>query len=329
MVRHALCTVSLAIVVALTGCTKRETASVASTGGPLVKVRYASLGIGDGSIPLLLGIKKGFFSENGIDLEIRRFRGGPEAITGAAAGEADLGSIGTPILTGAAKGVPIKIIGSPVGNGNSFILVARPQFKTIDDLKGRKIGGGNPGGGSRQAFVAMTREKSLGLQDFKVLDTGSSANSFAALQAGQLDATITSELYGAKAEIEGFGRIIARAADAGQFKRYQHSFFFASQKFIDANPDAVRGFLRAYKKSIEYVKANKEESIQFGIKDLELEEKPLRRVFGRTLARLDSNLAVDLAGTNNAIKALKELGDLDNSIQITAEQLVDTRFIPK
>ena len=65
------------------------------------------------------------------------------------------------------------------------------------------------------------------------------------------------------------------------------------------------------------------------MKDLELEEKPLRRAFERTLARLDSNLAVDLVGTNNAIKALKELGDLDKSSRITAEQLVDARFIPK
>jgi ABC-type nitrate/sulfonate/bicarbonate transport system substrate-binding protein len=320
--------IALVMMLTVAGCSKEVKKASTKEGPSTVKVRYASLGIGDGSIPLLQGIKKGFFTEQGIDIEIRRFRGGPEAITGAAAGEADIGSIGTPILIGAAKGVPIKIIGSPVGNGNSFILVARPQFKTIESLKGKKIGGGNPGGGSRQAFIAMTRSKGLGLLDFKVLDTGSSANAFAALQAGQLDATITTELFGAKAEIEGFGRIIARAADAEQFKRYQHTFFFASNSFIDKNPEAISGFLKGYKKSIEYVKANKEESIQFGVKELELEEKPLRRAFDRTLARLDTNLAVDLLGTNNAIKALKELGDLDKSVQITAEQLVDSRFLP-
>lgn len=329
MQRFVTILVTLAMMLAAAGCTRENKKSSPKEGSSNIKVRYASLGIGDGSIPLQLGIKKGFFSEQGLDIEIRRFRGGPEAITGAAAGEADIGSIGTPILIGAAKGVPIKIIGSPVGNGNSFILVARPQFKTIEDLKGKKIGGGNPGGGSRQAFIAMTRSRGLGLKDFQVLDTGSSANAFAALQAGQLDATITTELFGAKAEIEGFGTIIARAADAEQFKRYQHSFFFASNSFIAKNPEAVRSFLKGYKKSIEYVKSNPEESIQFGVKDLELEEKPLRRAFERTLARLDTNLDVDLVGTNNAMNALKELGDLDRSIRMTAEQLVDSRFVPK
>lgn len=320
--------VSLATILTLTGCTKEANRASTKEGSSNIKVRYASLGISDGSIPLLQGIKKGFFREQGIDVEIRRFRGGPEAITGAAAGEADIGSIGTPILIGAAKGVEIKIIGSPVGNGNSFILVARTPFKTIEELKGKKIGGGNPGGGSRQAFVAMTRSKGLGLLDFKVLDTGSSANAFAALQAGQLDAAITTEMLGAKAEIEEFGRIISRAADAEQFKRYQHTFFFASQKFIDKSPETVRGFLKAYRTSVEYAKANPEESIQFGIKDLELEEKPLRRVFAKTLAKINNSLAVDLVGTNNAINALKELGDLDKTVQITAEQLVDSRFLP-
>lgn len=317
----------LTMTLAMAGCKKGEATDKGAT--PLLKVRYASLGIGDGSIPLLQGIKKGFFRENGIDLEVRRFRGGPEAIVGAAAGEVELGSIGTPILIGAAKGVPIRIVGAPVANGNSFILVARPQYRSIGDLKGQKIGGGNAGGGSRQAFIAMARAEGLNLQDFKILDTGSSATSFAALQGGQLEACITSELYGAKAELEGFGKVIARAADAEQFKRYQHSFFFATNGFIDKHPEAVRGFLKAYKKSVEYVKANPEESIRFGVKELELEEEPLRRVFGRTLARLDTDLSVDLVGTDNAIKALKELGDLDTSTRITAGQLVDARFLPK
>lgn len=106
--------IALVTILAMAGCSKDNKKTSAKEKDATIKVRYASLGISDGSIPLLQGIKKGFFREQGIDVEIRRFRGGPEAITGAAAGEADIGSIGTPILIGAAKGVAIKIIGSPV-----------------------------------------------------------------------------------------------------------------------------------------------------------------------------------------------------------------------
>jgi ABC-type nitrate/sulfonate/bicarbonate transport system substrate-binding protein len=319
--------VVLAMALQMAGCTKENGKTALKEGAPRVTVRFANLGISDGSIPLFLGIKKGYFAEQGIDLEIRKFNGGPEAITAAAAGEVDAGSIGTPILIGAVKGVPIRIIGSPGARGNPFVLVARPGFNSITDLKGRRIGGGNPGGGSRQAFLAIARSKGLTLADFQVLDTGSTANAFAALQAGQLDAAITSELSAAKAEIEGYGKVVARAAD--YFGRYQHSFFFATKKFSDQNPDALKGLLAGYRKSIDYVKAHPEEAIQFGIRELELEEKPLRRVFERTLAKWDAGLDVDLEGTNNAIAALKELGDMDKSAQLRAEQLIDLRFLPK
>jgi NitT/TauT family transport system substrate-binding protein len=317
---------TLTLALCITGCSKAKSEQSAQNAGQQkVKIRFAG---GSASIPINLGVKKGFFAEQGIELELRKFNGGPAAITATAAGEIDVGTYGTPILIGAAKGIPIKIIGSPVSAGNNFVLVANPKFNNITELKGKIIGGCNPGGGSRQAFIAIARSKGLKLDDFQLIDPGGgSANAFAALQAGRLDATITGELLGAKAEIEGIGKVLARAAD--YFGRYQHSFFYATTKFIDKNPEAVRGFLAAYRKSVDYVKAHPEEAIQLGIKELELEEKPLRLVTEKDIPTWDGSGKVDLVGTNNAIEALKDLGDLDKSLQVTAEKLVDLRFLPK
>jgi NitT/TauT family transport system substrate-binding protein len=314
----------IVIIACLVACTKND--KTAKANGT-VKVRFGEINLGERAIPIYLGVKKGFFTEQGIDLEIRRFNGGRELMTAAAAGEVDAGSVGTPVLLGAAKGLPVKIIGSPVAPGNPFILVAQQQFKTVAELKGKKIGGGNLGGGSRQAFVAIAKANGLSLSDFQVLDTGGSANSFAALQSGQLDATITSELPAAKAELSGFGRVLARASD--HFGHYQHSFFFATQKLIDTKPENVKGFLSAYRKSIQYAKAHPDEVIAFGAKELELEEQPLRKVLTKSIPTWDENGRVDLEGTDNAIKAIKEIGDLDSANTLTATQVVDSRFLPK
>jgi NitT/TauT family transport system substrate-binding protein len=314
----------ITIIACLVACTKND--KTAKANGT-VKVRFGEINLGERAIPIYLGVKKGFFTEQGIDLEIRRFNGGRELMTAAAAGEIDAGSVGTPVLLGAAKGLPVKIIGSPVAPGNPFVLVAQQQFKSVADLKGKKIGGGNLGGGSRQAFVAIAKANGLSLSDFQVLDTGGSANSFAALQAGQLDATITSELSAAKAEQSGFGRVLARASD--HFGHYQHSFFFATQKLIDTKPENVKGFLAAYRKSIQYAKAHPDEVIAFGAKELELEEQPLRKVLTKSIPTWDENGRVDLEGTDNAIKAIKEIGDLDAANTLTAAQVVDQRFLAK
>jgi NitT/TauT family transport system substrate-binding protein len=312
------------MMVCLVACTKND--KTAKANGT-VKVRFGEINLGERAIPIYLGVKKGFFSEQGIDLEIRRFNGGRELMTAAAAGEVDAGSVGTPVLLGAAKGLPVKIVGSPVSPGNPFVLVGQQSFKNVAELKGKRIGGGNLGGGSRQAFVAIAKANGLTLSDFQVLDTGGSSNAFAALQSGQLDGAITSELSAAKAELSGFGTVLGRAAD--YFGHYQHSYFFATQKIIDSRPELVRGFLAAYRKSIQYAKANPAEVIAFGVKELEFEEAPLRKVLTKSIPTWDENSRVDLEGTENAIKAIKEIGDLEQTNTLTALQVVDSRFLPK
>ena len=313
-----------AMTLCLMACTKNEKPGQA---GDTVKVRFGEISVSERSIPVRLGIKKGFFARQGIDLVVRNFNGGPELMTAAAAGEIDAGSVGTPVILAAAKRMPVKVIGSPVAPGNPFVLVAKSDYATVAGLKGTKIGAGNVGGGSRQAFIAIIKAQGMTLGDFQTLDVGGSSNAFAALQAGQLEATVTTEMSAAKAELAGFGKVLARAVD--YFGRYQHSFFFATDSFIKTRPDKVKGFLIAYRDSIRYVKEHPDEAIAFGAKELELEEKPLRKVLTKAIPTWDENGSVDIEGTNNAIKAIKELGDLEPANPITAELLVDTRFLPE
>lgn len=309
----------LVVLLSCPGCSRKE------KQGATVKVRFGEINVSERAIPLYLGVKKGFFAKQGIDLEIRRFNGGPEQMTAAAAGEIDLGSVGTPVILAAAKGMPVKVIGSPVAPGNPFVLVAKPQYASVSALKGKRIGAGNVGGGSRQAFNAIIKSQGLTLGDFQTLDVGGSSNAFAALQAGQLEATVTTDLSAAKAELGGFGKVLARAVDF--FGRYQHSFFFATDSFISSRPDKVKGFLTAYRESIRYIKEHPEEAITFGAKELELDEASLRRVLTRAVPTWSESQTVDLEGTDNAIKAVKELGDLEAANPITAKKLVDSRFL--
>lgn len=316
----------LALLTAMAACTK----SGEKKAGQPQKVRFASLNVSEASIPIHLGIKKGFYAEQGIELEVKRFiggGGGSEVITATAAGEIDMGSAGTPIIVGAAAGVPVKIVGSPAWAGQPFILVSRPGYTSIKQLKGKKISIGKPGNGTRQAFIAIARAHGLTLDDFLNFDAGGSGAGFAALQAGTVEAVIASDLAAARAEMEGFGTVLARAEE--YYGRYQHNFFFASQKAIDEHPEAVKAFLAGYRKTVEYIKANPEEAIQFGVNELELEEKSLRTVLTSQIKKWDTSGRVDLEGTANAIKILKELGEVDKAATITAEQVVDSRFLTK
>ncbi len=333
---------AIAALALLAGCAKQD----AATGGAAAKgvggaasqgsggsagkktlVRYATIGVNESSLPLYLGVKKGFFADQGVDLKISDFPGGVEPVTAGAAGEIDIGGVGSPVVVGAAAGVPLKIVGSPVEPGQRFVVVARPNYRSFKELKGQKVSGGRPGQGTLQAFVTIAKANGLKLSDFQNLDAGLGAGAYASLQSGQIEAVLTTEILAAKAEIEGVGRVLARAAD--YFGRYQHTYFFATDRFIARQPQAVRGFLAGYRKAVEYVKAHPEEAIRFGVEELKLEEKPLRRVLEQQLPNWDPTGKVDVEGTNNAIRILKELGELDKSVTVTAEQLIDDRFLAK
>lgn len=317
--------VALLLALFLSGCANKSDQQPARKGEkPKSVIRFATTA---GNLPLNFGIKKGYFAEQGIDLKIVTISGGPASVTAAASGEADFGGMGSPILVGISAGVPITIVASPPHSGENFVLVSKPHYKNFAELKGKAVSPGNVGGGSSDAFMMIAKAKGFKSSDFQLMNAGPSANSLAALQTGRVEAIIASEVVGVKAELEGFGKILEHAVD--YFGHYQHSFVFATNSFIKEKPEAVRAFLVAYRKTLEYIKAHPEEAIQFAVTDLQQEERSYRKVYEKEIPTWDTSGKIDFVGTDNAIKILKELGDINPQVQITAKQIVDERFLTK
>jgi NitT/TauT family transport system substrate-binding protein len=311
---------------AVNGCTKSKQDATAGTQKNLVKIRFGELGIGPTNIFIDLGIQKGFFAEQGIDLEVKHFNGGgPESITAAAAGEVEMGSAGSPVIVGISKGVPIRIVASPLIKGNSFVLMGGSKVNSIEELKGKRIGVPSIGGGAHQSLRRIAAAKGVTPDQYQVLATGTGGTGYAALQSGKVDAIIASEPWVTKVELDGVGKVLANASD--YYKNYQHSGIFASQKFIAANPEAIRSFLKGYRKSAEYAKGHQDELLALAVKELQLDEKLLKVLYAKNIPLWDTSCSVDLKALANTLTILKEVGDLDSSVSLMAEQLVDLRFL--
>src|SRR5712671_994345 len=91
-------------------------------------------------LQLRLGIEKGFFRREGIDLSLRVVFGGPEIAAELDSGRLQIGELGTPPgLTAIAKGARFKIIGSSVRRGAVQYFVAHPRFGDWQDLLGSSL----------------------------------------------------------------------------------------------------------------------------------------------------------------------------------------------
>src|SRR5271163_1545472 len=92
-------------------------------------------------LQLRLGIEKGFFRAEGLDLAVRVVFGGPEIAAAYDSGRLKIGELGTPPgLTAIGKGARFKIVGSSVRRGAVQYFVARPDLASWPDLKGRRVG---------------------------------------------------------------------------------------------------------------------------------------------------------------------------------------------
>src|ERR1035437_508015 len=128
---------SLALVIATSACTKKE-----SKSEPLTVLRVGCLGVTNAQV---LRIKSAnLFKKNGIDINVEYQVGavGPVLMESLLAGRIDVAAFGDqPAIMGWLRGVDVKAVANfPSSPRNTYIMVADSQkIKTMEDLKGKKI----------------------------------------------------------------------------------------------------------------------------------------------------------------------------------------------
>lgn len=216
-----------------------------------------SLSIG----PLLYGIERGFYRDEGIDLLYVSIRAdlGIKALIG---GEVDyIYSVGT-IIRGAVLGVPVKALSFDFAKVMHF-LMARPEIKSAAALKGKKVGVSSFGAtGDLAARAAL---QSLGLdpnRDVTIVTLGSDTIRYAALQSGVVQATHMPIPWNIQMKKEGYNELVY----AGKILQRPLTGLATSTEKIRKNPNQVQRMLRAFVRATRALKNEREGFISFAQK---------------------------------------------------------------
>ena len=209
-------------------------------------------------ITLPLAQKKGFLTEEGIDAEIVQIR--PlAAVPALANGEIDYYAGVGPVVTAAIRGVSVRIVTTYVPT-LPIMLIARPEFKSVMDLKGKGIGIGVIG--SSPHIVTRLILKHFGLdpdKDVKSVPGGSADSRLAALQQGLIAAAVVPPPFDYFAKKLGFNTL-ARAQD---LLTYPEGGLSTTIKKIAERPDEVKRVIEAGIKANRYIRTEREGTIQF------------------------------------------------------------------
>ncbi len=200
-------------------------------------------------VPLPLGEKRGFFQEEGVQAEFIRINPAV-AFQALVGGEIDYYTVIGPGVAAAIRGVPVKVVACYVP-GATITLIARPEFKSVQELRGEAIGINNFGGALES--TARLIFKHFGLdpdKEVKFLATGSLDSRFAAMKQGLTAATLGSpptDFLGKKMRFV----VLARAHELFS---YPISGIVASVKKIKERPDEVKRVIKAGVKANRYIR---------------------------------------------------------------------------
>jgi ABC-type nitrate/sulfonate/bicarbonate transport system substrate-binding protein len=201
--------------------------------------------------------RRGFLKGEGLDAEVIRISSGV-AISALVSANIDYTMSFGSTVRGAIVGLPIKVVSNYMSS-LTHALIARPEFKSGKDLKGRTLGVSSFGAAADVAARMMIRHLGVGPEkEMKILALGSDRARLAALKEGLLDVTAMSPPADSEAKKLGFN-ILARAHELFSLPV---SGLGVTVKKIKENPDQIKRTVKALIKANHYIRSNREGTIQ-------------------------------------------------------------------
>jgi NitT/TauT family transport system substrate-binding protein len=215
-------------------------------------------------LPLTVAESLGYFKAEGLDVQIVDFAGGSQALRAVVGGSAD-------VVSGAfehtvnmqSKGQRMRAFVLQ-GRAPQVVLAVNrktlPNFKTVADLKGKKIGVTAPGSSTNIVANYVLSKAGLKPSDVSFIGVGATSAALAAIRQGQIDAlshldpVITMLQRANEIQVVTDTRIVAEA-DKVFGGPMPAACLYAPQAFIDKNPNTVQALANAIVRADKWIQA--------------------------------------------------------------------------
>jgi NitT/TauT family transport system substrate-binding protein len=277
-----------ALVVLATACGSSDSGSsgksdaggaAASSGTTTVKVSYVPY---VGAAAFKLGLEKGFFTKQGLDVQDSEGVAPAPIMAQVLAGKLDVGFTTIPALVAAASnGAPLKAVSAfdglidPDKPATAIMVKADSPIKGAKDLEGKKVG-----------VVALQSELDVLLHEV-VRRAGRDPSKVqsvqvpfpemnTALKAGRVDAVVNTEPFVTLSKGDAVKAIDYPEAEV--VPNGTVTAFVASEKFIAGHADVVKRFQTAMNQSLEYAGAHPDEAQAIMTKVADMKPSLLKQI---------------------------------------------------
>jgi len=263
-------------------------------------------------LPLALAEKRGFFKDDGLQGEIIRINP-TVALAALVSGELDYWTVIGNSVAATIQGAPLRVLACYVP-GSPSALIARPEFKSVQELRGNAIGL-NTSGGALESTARLVF-KHFGLdpdKDIKFLPLGTNERRFSAMKQGLTAGTMGSPPLDFLGKKMGFV-VLARAYELFS---YPTSGVVASLKRIKEKPDEVKRVIKAGIKATRNIRQNREGTIQFMTEWSKIDNEMATATYDGVLKLFNDDGSVPEKGMLLVIDELKKLGKVEREIALS------------
>lgn len=266
-------------------------------------------------LPFYAALDEGFFQRQGLDATIVKLAGAA-AQTALAKGEIDFINSPSDAVIGATNGLPFKIVFSAWERA-PWTLVGKPELKSMQDVKGRVIATNRPGSAPHSYLDAGLKRAGLSTNDFSLLYSTATQDTFTTLVAGQIDAGVLSPPFDAQAADYGFHEI----AFLGDLLDVPYIGLATTDAYLQENRSTVVGAVRALLDAEDWIRAHPAEATALIVKYIEVTPAVAERSYQRMAPLLTRTGEASLEGVKQSIAIQAAVSERE--ITLDPQTLVD------
>ncbi|HEY6256803.1 MAG TPA: ABC transporter substrate-binding protein [Xanthobacteraceae bacterium] len=283
------------------------------------------------SLPIAVAQREGLFAREGLDVEVLvPIPGGSDKMIAALHDDfVDLTHVATPFLIRAAMAGSDAVAIAAEFDNPIYSLIAKPEIKTVADLKGKLVGLADEAGTITISMRKLLALNGLRRGDFGVKVVEGTPTRWACLHRGECDAVVLGQPQDLEAMQEGF-RLLGVSNDA--VPELLYTVTAARRSWADVHKEAVTRYVRALGAAFGFIRdpANRDHVIRAvveatGVSDT-IAAKTLDLFFQPERGVLPRHGEIELEGLEQVIALMNEAGNLKPPLP-SADRFVDTQYL--
>jgi ABC-type nitrate/sulfonate/bicarbonate transport system substrate-binding protein len=268
------------------------------------KTRISNAGFTITALPLLAAKEWGIFNANNLDMEIILMQ---SALVPAALTQGDIdyqAGVGPASVNATMTGFATRAIWFS-SDRISYWLMAKPQFKTLDSLKAKKVAVTGLGGTVHVAFNMAVEKAGGNPKDYVLVSiAGQQIQQLISLESGYVDAAVLSPPVTFGAQKKGFNKVL----DVGAMVQMPGGGLTALLKTIQERPAETKRVIRSLQMAKDEIRKSKPKTIELIVKLLKMDREAAGETYDQFLTTLSPSGIPTRVGMEILVKSVQSQG---------------------